>query len=105
MPYVGESVDLFASAVILFTMVSQHPPFLNADESDLHYRCIAANRSDIFWKEHSKSKPNGEEFYSEDFMNLVEQMLEVKPEDRLKMADVLAHPWMVGPTPSKEEVI
>lgn len=29
-PYKGELVDLFASAIILFTMVSQHPPFNSA---------------------------------------------------------------------------
>jgi len=29
-PYKGESVDLFASAIILFIMVAQHPPFIKA---------------------------------------------------------------------------
>jgi serine/threonine protein kinase len=29
-PYKGDLIDLFASAIILFTMVSQHPPFNTA---------------------------------------------------------------------------
>ena len=29
-PYMGQSVDLFAAAIILFIMVAQHPPFTTA---------------------------------------------------------------------------
>jgi serine/threonine protein kinase len=29
-PYDGQAVDLFASAIILFIMVAQHPPFITA---------------------------------------------------------------------------
>jgi len=29
-PYNGKSIDLFASAIILFIMVAQHPPFTTA---------------------------------------------------------------------------
>ena len=85
-------------------MVSQHPPFLSAETTDTHYRTIAANRSDIFWREHSKNKPGGEDFYSDEFKNLVETMLEVDPSSRVKMADVLSLPWINGPKPTHEEV-
>jgi len=55
-PYNGKSVDLFAAAIILFIMVAQHPPFTTAQPTDPFYRCLAANRADIFWKTHCKNK-------------------------------------------------
>lgn len=69
--YNGKSVDLFAAAIILFTMVAQHPPFSCAKPDDPFYRCLAANRADIFWKTHTKNKPEGSSFFSEEFMDLV----------------------------------
>lgn len=56
-PYQGKSVDLFASAIILFIMVAQHPPFNTAEAKDPFYKVLAANRADIFWKTHSQNKP------------------------------------------------
>ena len=37
-PYNGTVVDLFASAVILFIMVAQHPPFNRAELGDKFYK-------------------------------------------------------------------
>ena len=70
-PYNGPSVDLFASGVILFIMVTQHPPFVSAVPTDSFYRLINGNRADLFWKSHSKNKPNGAEFFSDDFKSLI----------------------------------
>lgn len=70
-PYKGESVDLFAAAIILFIMVAQHPPFTTAQPQDPFYRCVAANRADIFWRTHCKNKEGQEEFFSKEFKDLV----------------------------------
>jgi len=72
-PYNGASVDLFASGIILFIMFTQHPPFTRAEPSDPFYRLLCANRADLFWKAHSKNKPEG--FFSEEFKNLITSML------------------------------
>jgi serine/threonine protein kinase len=64
-PYNGASVDLFATGIILFIMFTQQPPFVRAETTDPHYRLFCANRLDLFWKAHSKGKPEG--FFSEDF--------------------------------------
>lgn len=55
-PYNGKSCDLFAAAIILFIMVAAHPPFQTAKPHDPFYKCIAENRSDVFWKTHCKNK-------------------------------------------------
>jgi len=101
--YDGKSIDIFASAIILFTMVSEHPPFTVAQPDDPFYRCLAAGRADVFWRTHSKDKePN---FYSEEFQDLIQNMLHLDPDTRLTMEQVKAHPWMQGGTPSKADVI
>ena len=71
--YNGASVDLFASGIILFIMVTQHPPFSKADPNDPFYRMINANRTDLFWKTHSRNKPEG--FFTEEFKHLITAML------------------------------
>ena len=42
MPYKGEEVDLFASAIILFIIVSGTPPFTKADPKDPYYKIIVS---------------------------------------------------------------
>ena len=103
-PYVGTSVDLFACAIILFIMVTQHPPFTRAEPNDPFYRLICANRADLFWKAHSKNKEGGLDFFSESFRNLITSMLQFDPAHRPSMADVKAHPWLQGAVPTAEAV-
>eukprot|EP00356_Strombidium_inclinatum_P007966 CAMPEP_0170481584 /NCGR_PEP_ID=MMETSP0208-20121228/1965_1 /TAXON_ID=197538 /ORGANISM="Strombidium inclinatum, Strain S3" /LENGTH=472 /DNA_ID=CAMNT_0010754319 /DNA_START=29 /DNA_END=1447 /DNA_ORIENTATION=- len=103
-PYQGKSVDLFAAAIILFIMVAQHPPFTTAQPQDPFYRCLAANRADIFWRTHCKNKPSGETFFSEDFKDLVQCMLQLDPSHRPSAQEVLNHPWMQGPMPTTAQV-
>jgi len=93
-PYIGASVDLFASAIVLFIMVTQHPPFTKAEPSDPFYRLIAAGRADLFWKAHSKNKPSG--FFSKEFIELITAMLAFDPAHRLSMEEVINHPWTSG---------
>lgn len=42
MPYDGKKVDLFATAIILFTILSMRPPFESADRNDPHYKLVAS---------------------------------------------------------------
>jgi len=92
--YSGKSVDLFAASIILFIMVAQHPPFTTAQPTDPFYRCLAANRADIFWKTHCKNKPEGNSFFSDEFKDLVQSMLQLDPSHRPSMTEIMAHPWM-----------
>lgn len=73
--YSGQCVDLFAAGIILFIMVARHPPFNQATPNDAHYKTISANRLDLFWKLHTRNKPTGLEFFSEEFRDLITQLL------------------------------
>jgi serine/threonine protein kinase len=94
--YSGASVDLFASGIILFIMITQHPPFTKAIPDDPYYKLICINKLDIFWKAHSRNKPGGEAFFSAEFIDLISSMLQYDPEKRLSMEQVKAHPWYVN---------
>ena len=72
-PYQGHVVDLFALGIILFILYSGHPPFNMAHPNDSHYKLLATNRADLFWKYHSTRKPPG--FFSEAFKDLITNML------------------------------
>lgn len=100
--YQGHVVDLFALGIILFILYSGHPPFATADPRDPHYKLIASNRADLFWKTHSNRKPAG--FFSEEFKDLITNMLQLLPNQRLSMADIIGHPWMQGVMASQQEV-
>jgi serine/threonine protein kinase len=71
-PYNGRQVDIFSAGILLFIMVASHPPFTTAEPKDPFYRCLAANRADIFWRTHCKSKDTGDQFFSAEFKDLIE---------------------------------
>jgi serine/threonine protein kinase len=85
-------------------MVAQHPPFTTAQPNDPFYRCLAASRADIFWRTHCKSKEEGEAFFSEDFKDLVQAMLQLDASHRPSIPEVMAHPWMQGPMPTQDQI-
>ena len=64
--YRGEEVDLFASTIILFVMLTQRLPFASADQDlDPIYNYLASNQSDIFWQIHAGAEEDGRCIYSE----------------------------------------
>ena len=76
--YTGPGVDLFASAIILFVMLSQRPPFGSPNPKDPHYRLLAADRSDLFWKAHDEVD-SGVSTYSAEFKDLFTKMTRLNP--------------------------
>jgi serine/threonine protein kinase len=106
-PYSGPSVDLFASAIILFILYSGTPPFAKADpKNDPHYKLLCVNKHETFWKAHERNKPrvNGQNFYSDEFKSLMNSMLALDPAVRLSLADIKEHAWYNGPIISMEDL-
>lgn len=93
-PYTGEAVDLFASAIVLFILVSGHPPFNAAIAKDPYYKALAKEQFDLFWDAHSKTKPGADNFFSPEFKDLINQMVTLDPDNRLDIDGVYNHPWM-----------
>jgi hypothetical protein len=67
--YSGASVDLFASAIILFIMYGATPPFTKADPRDPYYKLIANNKHESFWTAHARFKPK--DFFKPEFKDLI----------------------------------
>ena len=97
--YQGHVVDLFALGILLFNLFSGTEPFKKAKSSDPQFEKIALNRYDTFWAsfEHIRDFP-------EDFKDLINNMLQLNPLQRLSMADIVGHPWMLGEMATPEEV-
>jgi len=57
------------------------------------------NKSEVFWKAHSKSKPN-KDFFSDEFKALIISMLSLDPNSRSTMDDIMSNEWFNGITPS-----
>lgn len=89
--------DLFASAVILFILLTQHPPFDRAQNNDKHYRRIINEDWTRFWHFY-------EDNISETFKDLFKNMVSADPSERFNMQQVKDHPWFNGPVASYEEV-
>jgi serine/threonine protein kinase len=90
--------DLFASAIILFILLSQHPPFVRAEEEDRYYRKIIAGNWDKFWRIYH------DEPFSEDFKDLFMQMVDPDPDVRPTLQEIKDHPWFNGPVATHEEI-
>jgi serine/threonine protein kinase len=95
-PYSGEGVDVFATGVLLFIMLTGRPPFIQAKPSDPIYKNIATKTYEKFWAFHAKSMPDKEKFFSEDFKSLVNSMLCMDPKGRITLDEAIAHVWSKG---------
>ena len=102
-PYEGARVDLFASAIILFVILTQRPPFASANPQDPHYRLLAANRAELFWQAHAEAE-EGTDLYSAEFKDFFSKNMALNPKQRPTIDDIRAYPWMQGPVPSYDEI-
>lgn len=97
--YNGQVEDLFSSAVILFILLTQHPPFIRAEPGDRYYKKILKGEWDQFWEIHA------DENLPESFIDMFSKMIAPNPEDRLTMKEVKNHEWYNGPVAKPEEII
>lgn len=93
--YNGEANDIFACGVILFILSCAYPPFREARVKDTWYKHIYIEDFSSFWKMHEKAG------LSEELKDLLTNMLRYK--NRITINEILNHPWLKGPLPTKEE--
>lgn len=60
-------------------------------------------KSETFWKAHSKSKPT-KDYFSQEFKTLIISMLSLDPNSRPTMDEIMENEWVNGETPSEHEV-
>ncbi|TMW64221.1 hypothetical protein Poli38472_012843 [Pythium oligandrum] len=88
-----EAADVFSAGVILFILLVGYPPFTGDSEIET---LLKIARGDFQfhaadWKHVSRPA-----------MELVAKMLEVRPQDRITVDEVLQHPWIQNHEPNDE---
>jgi len=84
----GFAIDLWAAGVILYIMLTGFPPYDHATMSDQRFEIIVEGQlMDQLqtWDIH----------LSEEAGDLLQRMLKLHPNDRLTLADVMKHDWVV----------
>jgi serine/threonine protein kinase len=94
----GFAHDLWATGVILYILLVGHKPFHWAHKSDKEFLQIAENRSLkeslVYWGIN----------LSDDAYDLLQNMLQRNPRQRLTLAQVMQHPWVRGSKEKEPEI-
>ncbi len=94
------AADIYSIGVILYTLKSEEFPFLEQEEGangadDLDSIFHFNNDNENFWKNKAENKDDNE-FFSDDFIELVNGLLENDAEKRWTIEDIKASKWYNG---------
>ena len=100
--YNGQKVDLFALGIILYTLYTNRPPFVQAVPKDPFYSFIEKGRWSDFWARNQRVKDTPP--MTDEFKGVVERLLCRDPMGRFTCEEMLAHPWMNSGVCSKAQL-
>ena len=80
--YEGFGVDIWSAGVVLYAMLSGTVPFKGNNLKDLHNLIINGEYKEI-------------KGISKDAEDLLKNLLEVEPKERIKIEEILNHPWIL----------
>jgi serine/threonine protein kinase len=83
----SKKCDIFAVGVVLFIIVTGHPPFLRATSADQYFKLLQGKKAN-YWKIFKKT--------SEEFKELVVGMLKMNDSERFDLQRVKQHRWVNG---------
>ncbi len=100
--YNGASADVFSCGVILFLLMTGYQPFSIAKKcQDAMYYALATRDYESFWE--NFEGPEGKVF-SDEFKDLIHDMLESHPDRRATIQQIKEHPWFNGPVLKAEDM-
>jgi len=88
-PFDGFAIDLWAAGVILYIMLTGFPPYDQANRTDQRFELIVTGRL-------MEQLRNWDINLSDEAGDLMQNMLQLHPKNRLTLAQVLAHPWVTN---------
>lgn len=98
----GFAIDLWAAGVILYIMLTGFPPYDQASRSDLRFELIVTGRL-------NEQLRNWDIILTDEAGDLMQKMLRMDPRNRLTLAQVMSHPWVINevvqPPPPEEPMM
>lgn len=96
--YDPRQLDAWAAAVIFFEMLLGHPPMTVAKADDWYFDKINKGKWDVFWAQHKKmcsaKSPTSAAKISPTMQSFFEAVFCPSREQRLTVAEMLAHPYV-----------
>ncbi len=86
----GFGVDLWAAGVILYIMLTGFPPYDHATLADQRFEIIVEGQL-------MEQLRMWDINLSDDAGDLLQTMLQLNPQDRLTLGEVMDHPWVTNP--------
>ena len=93
--YDGKAVDIFATGVIFFQLVTAESPFNEASSTDLRYKWIWKEEYDKFWELHEKN-PTRSVVVTPELKELLICMWKPNPEERITIEKIKESAWFNG---------
>lgn len=88
-PFDGFSIDLWSAGVILYIMLTGFPPYDQASRTDQKFEIIVRGNLVQQLEDWGIN-------LSRDAGDLLQNMLQLDPRDRLTLAEVMSHPWVIN---------
>lgn len=95
--------DIFSAGTVLFIMMTQFCPFINANKSDRYYSKIMTENWDKLWEMYETSNTSDVDF-SPEFRDLFQHLVCYKPKDRMLPSELKNHAWFSGPIATPQEI-
>ncbi|CAD8193689.1 unnamed protein product [Paramecium octaurelia] len=85
------NTDVFSLGVCIFILAFAHPPYKVNTKSCPYWNLLYSGQWQTYWQIIDRRNKYDQSFYS-----LMQGMLEFNPQNRLKIEEVLHHPFLIG---------
>lgn len=98
--YYADQMDFYSAGIVLFIMVMKSAPFVTTSLTDQYFQRFNMNDKHNFWDIFSQTVTP-----SDQFKDLIENMLAEDPNKRFTIEQIKNHPWYLGQLPTKVELV
>ena len=97
--YKADKIDIFSSAVVLFCMLTGHPPFSKASKHDKFYALLLSKDKTLYWEKVTKNK-----YLNYDAIELLNKMFCYDPNERIDLEGIMNSDFYRGEIENLDEI-